>query len=103
MTSKTHLLELMRKKEKILVQRRALALGALNNEFIKKLRIPWVNPIFKLTNAVDSFRKKTCFLVKKARLYTNFNDSYFIHETNSINLENLNCPLHEKVNMCKNL
>ena len=37
MTSKTHLLELMRKKEKILVQRRALALGALNNEHEKTL------------------------------------------------------------------
>ena len=35
MTSKTHLLELMRKKEKILVQRRALALGALNTEHEK--------------------------------------------------------------------
>ena len=35
MTSKTHLLELMRKKEKILVHRRALALGALNNEHEK--------------------------------------------------------------------
>ena len=35
MTSKTHLLELMRKKEKILVQRRALAPGALNTEHEK--------------------------------------------------------------------
>ncbi|MEZ7812692.1 MAG: hypothetical protein ACI9O0_000681 [Paracoccaceae bacterium] len=35
MSQKTHLMELMRKKEKIMVQRRALALGDLNSEHTK--------------------------------------------------------------------
>jgi len=71
------------------------------NQLHKTLCTPWLNPLFKKNN-IHGFRKKTCFLVKKARLYTNFNNSYFIHETNSINLENLN--LEEKVkvlNKCK--
>ena len=66
------------------------------NQFIKTLCAPWLNPLYKNKNKYG-LRKDTCFLVKKAKLYNNFNHSYFIHEKNSINLENLN--LEEKVNL----
>lgn len=73
------------------------------NHFMKSLCTPWLNPIFK-NNNIDGLRKKTCFLVKKARLYPHFNSRIYIHEKDSINLENV--KLEEVVNVlnkCKYL
>ena len=71
------------------------------NPFIKQLSVPWLNPIFQNKNKNGS-RIKTCFLVKKARLYPGFNEKYYIHDKRSVNLEELN--LDEKIqvfNECK--
>lgn len=72
-----------------------------NNPNIKQLSVPWLNPIFHNKNK-NGVRKKTCFIVKKARLYPGFSEKYYMHDKKSINLEELN--LEEKVkvfNECK--
>ena len=66
------------------------------NSCIKQLSTPWLNPIFK-NNNIDGLRNKTCFLVKKAKLYPGFKNSYYIHDKDSIDLEKLN--LLEKANL----
>ena len=58
-----------------------------NNINLKQLASPWLNPIFWKKNN-SRLRNKTCFLVKKARLYKNFKKIKFFHEKNSIDINN---------------
>ncbi len=56
-------------------------------KYVKQLSIPFIDKVFEKYN--NNVRTKTCFLVKKGRLFHDLSNIKYIHPPDSVNIDNM--------------